>query len=53
MYNSSSTREKDEGVVLKLLRPEEEMERIIVTDVGSTTTKARLLQKVNGEGRYA
>jgi len=50
---SSSIWEKDEEVVLKLHWPEEEMERIIVTDVGSTTTKARLFKKVNGEWRYA
>ncbi|UCE39559.1 MAG: glutamate mutase L, partial [Thermoplasmata archaeon] len=28
------------------------MEYILVTDVGSTTTKARLFKKLNGEWRY-
>ena len=49
---SKSMWEKDSEVALQLHMPEEEMERIIVTDVGSTTTKARLFQKVNGEWRY-
>lgn len=53
MSGSSSTIwETDETVALKLHKPKEEMERIIVTDVGSTTTKARLFQKVKGEWRY-
>lgn len=52
MSNISSIWEKDGEAVPILHRPEEEMERIIVTDVGSTTTKARLFQKVNGEWRY-
>jgi hypothetical protein len=29
------------------------MQYILVTDVGSTTTKARLFHKINGEWRYA
>lgn len=53
MSGSSSTIwETAETLVLKLHKPKEEMERIIVTDVGSTTTKARLFQKVKGEWRY-
>ena len=46
------TWEKDENIVVKLQVPEEEMEIVIVTDVGSTTTKARLFQRVKGEWRY-
>jgi uncharacterized protein (TIGR01319 family) len=44
--------EKDENIVVKLQVPEKEMEIVIVTDVGSTTTKARLFQKVESEWRY-
>jgi len=45
--------ERDEKAILKLHKPEEEMEYILVTDVGSTTTKARLFKKNRGEWRYA
>lgn len=44
--------ERDEKAILKLHKPEEQMEYILVTDVGSTTTKARLFQKVKGDWRY-
>jgi uncharacterized protein (TIGR01319 family) len=44
--------ERDEKAIFKLHKPEEEMEYILVTDVGSTTTKARLFQKIKGEWRY-
>ena len=44
--------ERDEKAIFKLHKPEEEMKYILVTDVGSTTTKARLFQKINGEWRY-
>ncbi len=44
--------ERDEKAILRLHKPEEEMEYILVTDVGSTTTKARLFQKIKGEWRY-
>ena len=43
---------KDEEAILKLHVSEEEMEYILVTDVGSTTTKARLFKEINGEWRY-
>jgi uncharacterized protein (TIGR01319 family) len=33
-------------------RPKEEMQYILVTDVGSTTTKARLFHKIKGEWRF-
>jgi len=45
--------ERDEKAILRLHKPEEEMQYILVTDVGSTTTKARLFHKINGEWRYA
>jgi uncharacterized protein (TIGR01319 family) len=35
-----------------LIKPTEEMQYIIVTDVGSTTTKARFFHKKNGEWRF-
>ncbi len=44
--------ERDETAILKIHKPEEEMKYILVTDVGSTTTKARLFQKIRGEWRY-
>jgi uncharacterized protein (TIGR01319 family) len=37
---------------LKKKKPEDKMQYILVTDVGSTTTKARLFGKKNGEWRY-
>ena len=33
-------------------KPTEEMQYILVTDVGSTTTKARLFGKRDGEWRF-
>lgn len=44
--------EKEESVTFKKHKPEEKMEYILATDVGSTTTKARLFKKVKGEWRY-
>lgn len=35
-----------------LIKPTEEMQYIIATDVGSTTTKARFFHKKNGEWRF-
>ena len=35
-----------------LRKPEEEIQYILVTDVGSTTTKARFFHKKNGEWRF-
>jgi len=43
---------KDEEAILKLHKSEKEMEFILVTDVGSTTTKARLFKVMDGEWRY-
>jgi len=43
---------RDEEAVLKFHKSEDEMEYVLVTDVGSTTTKARLFKKINGEWRY-
>ena len=44
--------ERDEKAILRLHKSEEEMDYLLVTDVGSTTTKARLFQKIKGEWRY-
>jgi uncharacterized protein (TIGR01319 family) len=44
--------ERDEKALRKIYKPEEEMEYILATDVGSTTTKARLFKKIDGEWRY-
>jgi len=49
---SSRIWEKDETATLRTSKSEEEMEYILVTDVGSTTTKARLFKKNEGEWRY-
>jgi len=38
--------------MVKLSKPLEEMQYILATDVGSTTTKARFFHKVNGEWRF-
>ena len=43
---------RNEEVILKLHKKEDEMEYILVTDVGSTTTKARLFKKTNDGWRY-
>jgi len=43
---------RDDKALFKTHKPEEEMEYVLVTDVGSTTTKARLFQKIKGEWRY-
>ncbi len=43
---------RDEKAIRRLPKSEEEMEYILVTDVGSTTTKARLFKKIKGEWRY-
>lgn len=52
MESKTKIWKRDEKAILKLLKSEEEMEYILVTDVGSTTTKARLFKKLNGEWRY-
>ena len=44
--------ERDEKALRKIYKPEQEMEYILATDVGSTTTKARLFKKIDGEWRY-
>jgi uncharacterized protein (TIGR01319 family) len=44
--------ERDEKAIHKIYKPEEQMEYILATDVGSTTTKARLFKKIDGEWRY-
>jgi uncharacterized protein (TIGR01319 family) len=44
--------ERDEKAIRKIYKPEEQMEYILATDVGSTTTKARLFKKIDGEWRY-
>jgi len=49
----SATWTRDEKAALRLHKPEEEMEYILVTDVGSTTTKARLFHRPKDEWRYA
>jgi uncharacterized protein (TIGR01319 family) len=43
---------EDKEVLSKLNKPRESMEYILATDVGSTTTKARYFEKINGEWRY-
>ena len=35
-----------------LRKPQEEMQYILATDVGSTTTKARFFHKKDGEWRF-
>jgi uncharacterized protein (TIGR01319 family) len=47
-----TTWKREEGVVSHLTKLEEEMKYILVTDVGSTTTKARLFKKTNDGWRY-
>jgi len=44
--------ERDEKAIRKIYKSEEQMEYILATDVGSTTTKARLFKKIDGEWRY-
>ena len=45
--------ERDAEAIFKLHKPEEEMEYILVTDVGSTTTKARFFKRTeNREWRF-
>lgn len=44
--------ERDEKALHRIYKPEEEMEYILATDVGSTTTKARLFKKIDGDWRY-
>lgn len=52
MSKKSNIKERDEKTTPKLHKPEKEMKYILVTDVGSTTTKARLFHKIKGEWRY-
>ena len=49
---SSRTWERDEKTDLEFLKPAKDLEYILVTDVGSTTTKSRLFNKTKGEWRY-
>ncbi len=42
----------DETVTFTQHKSKEEMNYVLVTDVGSTTTKARLFKKINGVWRY-
>ncbi|MEM2126636.1 MAG: glutamate mutase L [Candidatus Bathyarchaeia archaeon] len=44
--------ERDEKALRRVYKPLGEMEYILATDVGSTTTKARLFKKIHGEWRY-
>ena len=44
--------ERDEKTDLEFLKPAKDSEYILVTDVGSTTTKSRLFNKIKGEWRY-
>jgi len=43
---------ENEDIISRLRKPRERMEYILATDVGSTTTKARLFNRIKGEWRY-
>ena len=44
--------ESDRKAAVESLKPADDMEYILVTDVGSTTTKSRLFMRREGEWRY-
>lgn len=43
---------KRDDILIKVNKPVEDFEYILVTDVGSTTTKARLFRNLGGDWRY-
>jgi uncharacterized protein (TIGR01319 family) len=43
---------EDKQALARLRKPREQMKYILATDVGSTTTKARFFEKLNGEWRF-
>lgn len=52
MLNIKDVWNEDDEAISRLRKPREIMTHILVTDVGSTTTKARYFEKINETWRY-